>query len=83
MDTIIKIDLQALYEQYLTSLGIIFDVDVENNFNGTYTVENFTGNFVEIVEWFKIRAMQKQKEYEDDLIEHLKNDNLQYVIERL
>jgi hypothetical protein len=81
----IKIDLEQSCELLLEYNADMFEVTLVKNHDGTYTIPewNVTGDKLTIMHWFYIKNKEWEKQEEDDLIEHLKNDDLEYVIERL
>ena len=77
----IKIDLNASCEQLLEYNADMFEVTLVKNHDGTYTIPewNVTGDKLTIMHRFYIKNKEWEKQQEDDLIEHLKNDDIQYV----
>ena len=69
MQTTIKIDYSSFCEQYIENIKTIYGLTDED-------VENLPLHLPTIIKWV-------EKVQEDDLIEHLKNDDLDYVVEIL
>lgn len=65
----IKIDYEAFCRQYVENIKTIYGLTDKD-------VENLPLDLKTIMAW-------TNKVQEDDIIEHLKNDDLEYVIERL
>ena len=65
----IKIDYEAFCKQYVENIKTIYGLTDKD-------VENLPLDLPTIIAW-------ANKVQEDDIIEHLKNDDLEYVIERL
>lgn len=81
----IKIDLNEFCEQLLELDANMFGVTLEKLKNDLYFIPewNVKGNKIEIMHWFYLKNLEWEKQQEDELIENLKNDNLEYVIERM
>lgn len=77
----IKIDLEQSCELLLQSYANIFGVTLEKLENDLYFIPQWhvTGNKLEIMHWFYIKTLEKQKQDEDKIIEALKNDDLDTV----
>lgn len=66
---IIKFDYEAFCRRYVENIKSIYGLTDKD-------VENLPLNLKTIMAWVN-------KVQEDDIIEHLKNDDLEYVIERI
>lgn len=79
----IKIDLKALHDTLFLADCLDFNVTPILNDDGTYTIleDGFTGSILEMSQHFYLMALESEKQMEDELIEYLKNDDLDYVCE--
>ena len=81
----IKIDLEQSCELLLQYHADDFNVTLKKLSDDLYQIPEWqvVGDKLKIMHWFYIKQLEKEKQDEDELIKHLKNDDLEYVIERL
>lgn len=85
MQTLIKIDLKTIYNDLIKLNSRIFDVTPIFNNDGTYTIKEWdvTGDIKTILNWFKVKQIEREIQEENMLIQEYKKGNYDYVMERM